>query len=68
MAQQKRPWSRLSVLQCAITPQKKTHIRKLFHVLLNRIVGYRICFCVETEKASRSTTAIAFIVEEIEVL
>jgi len=51
------------------SPRNETHIRKLFHVHLNRIVGYRICCWLGTEKAPRRCrAAIASSVEEIEVL
>jgi hypothetical protein len=50
-------------------PQKETHNTKLFHVHLNRIVGYRICSWLRTEKVRRrSRAAIASSVEEIAVL
>jgi len=47
----------------------ETHITKLFHVHLNRIVGYRICSLLGTEKVLRhSDAAIASSAEKIAVL
>jgi hypothetical protein len=54
VTQNMRPWSSISVLRCAITPERKLIIIKLFHVFLCRIVCYRICVWLGTQIGRRT--------------